>query len=107
MAERYGRWVVRWRWPLLLASLVMVGLAGSGARFLGFSNDYRDFFGDGNPQLEAFEALQNIYTKNDGILIVLAPKSGVVFQADALTAVEEKKNICAGFSPRWTIIPTG
>lgn len=89
MAERYGRWVVRWRWPLLLASLVMVGLAGSGARFLGFSNDYRAFFGDGNPQLEAFEALQNIYTKNDGILIVLAPKSGVVFQADALTAVEE------------------
>ena len=87
-AVRYGAWVLRWRWPILLASLVAVVVAASGGRLLGFSNDYRVFFGEDNPQLVAYEALQNVYTKADNILFVLAPEGGEVFDADVLTAVE-------------------
>jgi predicted RND superfamily exporter protein len=88
-AERYGRWVLRWRIPILILSTVAVIAAGRGDRFLGFSNDSRIFFSEGNPQLEAFEALEAIYTKNDNILFVLAPGDGDVFTNRTLSAVEE------------------
>lgn len=86
---RYAEWVLRWRWPVLLVSLLAMAAAGSGGRFLQFSNDYRDFFGPDNPQLAAYDALQNIYTKNDNILFVLAPNDGNAFSPDVLAAVEE------------------
>ncbi len=85
---RYARWVIRWRFPVLLGSLAVVVAAASGGRYLRFSDDYRDFFGEDNPQLAAFEALQNIYTKNDNILIVIAPKDGEVFTNSTLASVE-------------------
>ena len=59
-------------------------LLASGARFLEFTNDYRVFFGEGNPQLKAFDNLQDTYTKNDNVLIMLMPKSGKVFEPDVL-----------------------
>ncbi len=86
---RYANWIIRWRWPALVVSLFAVLAAASGGRNLTFSSDYREFFGETNPQLEAFDALQNIYTKNDNILIVVAPDDGDVFTPQTLAAVEE------------------
>lgn len=74
---------------MLVASAIAVVMAGAGGRHLSFSSDYREFFSDRNPQLEAFEALQNIYTKNDNVLIVVAPDDGNVFTPHTLAAVEE------------------
>ncbi|MBT5535461.1 RND family transporter, partial [Candidatus Poribacteria bacterium] len=86
--ERYARWVVKWRWAVVLATLVLVGFAGSGGRFLAFRNDYKVYFGEENPQLRDFEAMQRIYTKPDNILIVMEPTDGDVFTAKTLGAVE-------------------
>lgn len=84
---RYAGWVIRWRWAVLLGSLlVAVGLA-SGGRFLGFSTDYRVFFSEENPQLRAFDSLQQVYTKDDNILIVLQPDGVDVFTAETLAAL--------------------
>jgi len=85
----YTNWVIKFRWLVILATLMAVGLAGSGARFIVFDNDYRMFFGKDNPQLLAFDKLQDIYTKNDNILIVLEPDNGDVFTNETLAAVEE------------------
>ena len=87
MITRYTQWVLRWRWPILLATFVWVGLAASGGRFLRFSTDYRDFFGADNPQLQAFEEIQDTYTKSDNVLIVVTPKDGDVFTPDTLESV--------------------
>jgi len=87
-AQRFTRAVIRWRWPVVLVSLVLAGLAGSGARGLFFDTNYRAFFSDENPQLTAFEALQNIYTKNDNLLLVVAPSGGNAFTPETLGAVE-------------------
>ncbi len=87
MIEKYGNWVVRFRWLVLLISIVLVGALASGGRFLAFTNDYRVFFSPDNPQLQAFEQLQETYTKSDNILIMIEPKSGDVFTADAIAAV--------------------
>lgn len=87
--EKYTEGVLKYRWLVLLASLMLVILAGSGARYLGISNDYRDFFEGTNPNLEAYENLQRIYTKTDNVLFVLAPNGGDVFDQSVLSAIEE------------------
>ena len=84
----YTRWVIRWRWPIVGVMLLVAMLLGSGARGLFFDTNYRAFFSDENPQLTAFEALQNIYTKNDNILFVVAPEDGRVFTPTTLDAIE-------------------
>lgn len=85
--ERYAIWLMNNRWLVLLLSIVMVGLLASGARFLKFDNDYRIFFDGDNPQLTAFEDLQSTYTKNDNVIMALAPKDGKVFTQKTLAAV--------------------
>ena len=72
-----------------MLTFVFVGAVASGGRYLDFSSDYRVFFSDENPQLQAFDALQNTYTKNDNVMIALAPKNGQVFTRENLAAVEE------------------
>ena len=84
----WGPWVIRWRWPVLVASLVLALLAGKGAENLAFNNDYRVFFSDDNPQLQAFEELQRTYTKIDNILFAVVPKEGQVFAPEVLDAIE-------------------
>jgi predicted RND superfamily exporter protein len=62
---------------------------GHNTAGLFFDTNYRAFFSEDNPQLNAFEELQNIYTKNDNIMFVVAPKDGQVFTQEALDAVEK------------------
>ncbi len=85
----YGEWVIRQRWSIVVVgTLLAIGIA-VGAGNLWFDTDYRAFFSKENPQLQSFEAMQNIYTKNDNILIVLAPEDGDVFTARNLAAIEK------------------
>jgi uncharacterized protein len=86
--ERYARWVVKWRWPVVLATVIVVAAAGFGASRLAFRNDYKVYFGEENPQLRDFEAMQRIYTQPDNVLIVLEPADGDVFTPTNLDAVE-------------------
>jgi predicted RND superfamily exporter protein len=85
----YTEWVIRFRWVLIIASLLSVIGTGYGAQFIGFSTSYRVFFSEENPQLNAFEALQNIYTKEDNITFVIKPKSGDIFTPKHLQAVQK------------------
>ncbi len=85
----YGEWVIRYRWWIIAGTLCLVIAVASGARFLGFTTDYRVFFSKENPQLEAFEALQNTYTKEDNAMIAIEPKDGQVFTRETLKIVEE------------------
>lgn len=89
MVESYTRAIIRWKYLVVLLSLVVVFATASGAQFLGFSNDYRMFFGDDNPQLIAFEKMQRTFNKNDNILFVLTPKSGKVFSPETLKAIQD------------------
>jgi predicted RND superfamily exporter protein len=89
MRERLFGWILDHRGVVLLLSLLLSLVAGSGIQFLHFSSDFRIFFNPDNPQLQAFDALQNTFTKSDNILFVLAPKDGNVFSRETLAAVEE------------------
>ncbi len=54
-----------------------------------FDGDYHAYFGDDNPELLAFDGLQQKYTKDDNIFIVLTAKNGDVFTKENLLAIEE------------------
>lgn len=71
LTPAYVRWITRWRWPVLIACLVAAAAAASGVRYLETTADFRVWFGKDNPQLIAYEALEDIYTKTDNILFVL------------------------------------
>ena len=85
--ERYTRWVIRNRWWVVLGALLVAMATGTGMSKLGLANDYRVFFSEDNPDLNAFEAVENIYTKNDNVLFVVKPREGEVFTAANLEVI--------------------
>ena len=85
--ERYTRWVIRNRWWVVLSALLVAMASGSGMSKLGLANGYRVFFSEDNPDLNAFEAVENIYTKNDNVLFIVKPREGDVFTAANLDVI--------------------
>lgn len=85
----YAHWVMRWRWPVLLACLLLTVAAASGIRFIERTADYRIYFGETNPQLNAYEALEDIYTKINNIIFVLQPRDKNVFTPETLGIVKK------------------
>ena len=87
--ERYIVAILHRRWLVVaLATLVMLAMT-AGARFITVTNDYRVLFSADNPQLAAFDALENTYSVSNAALIAIAPRDGSVFTREALDAIEE------------------
>nr|VFJ42351.1 MAG: hypothetical protein BECKFW1821A_GA0114235_1001112 [Candidatus Kentron sp. FW] len=84
--ESYGYWLIRWRYFILPLTFALVGLTTFGFP-LEFDADYRVFFDEDNPELLAFDKLQNTYTSDENFLFVLAPRDGEVFTRETLAAV--------------------
>ncbi len=87
MAKNYAEFIIRHKVLTVILSILMVMSMGYGAQFLTFTNDYRIFFGEDNPQLLAFEDLQDTYSKNDNVMFLLVPEDGKVFSNRTLEAV--------------------
>ena len=85
----YTEWILKHRYIVVALTIGLIVALGYGAKRLSFTNDYRVFFSASNPQLNAFESLQNTYTKNDNVLIVVSPDSGNVFDRETLAAIQE------------------
>jgi predicted RND superfamily exporter protein len=88
-AAALTRRVIANRWLVIIGAVLIAGALGSGASKLEFSTNYRVFFSEANPELQAFEELQNTYTKNDNFFFVVESTSGEAFDRDTMAAVEE------------------
>ena len=88
-SAKLAGWVIKRRWQVLILAILLAMSAGFGASNLNFSTNYRVFFSDANPELQAFENLQETYTKNDNFLFVVEPRDSEAFQASTLAAVEQ------------------
>ena len=86
--DRYAAFVLRYRWPVLAAALAVMLVLTAGLGFITASNDWRDTFDEGNPQLAAYDALEETFTATKAAVIAVAPKSGTVFTREALGAIE-------------------
>ncbi len=89
LATTWSRWVTQHRILTLLLALAVALVAAYGGQRLSFTNDYRVFFSGDDPHLLAFEQLQDTYTKNDNVLIALAPKDGNALSPATLAAVAD------------------
>ncbi len=96
MVDRYeslvvdlAKKIIAWRWAMIALSILMVVAAASGARNLTMSTDYRAWFSKENPQLQAFEELQKVYTQDDNIAFIIRPGKGTVFEPKFLASVHK------------------
>ncbi len=85
--SRYTRWIIRRRWWVLASAIVVTVASGADIRNLGLSTDYRTYFSEDNPDLVAYEEIENIYTRNDNVLLIIKPRGGDVFTARTLEAI--------------------
>ena len=86
---RYGEFILKYRWFVIVGLLALIALTGSGVRFIEFSTNYRVFFSEDNPQLLAFDELQNIYTNNDNIIFVIDVPDNDPFSAQSVKIISE------------------
>ena len=87
-AENWGKFVIKHKWAVLLLTIVLaMGLGSQGK--MEFDGDYHVFFSKSNPELEAFDGLQEKYSKVDNMIMVLAPKNKNIFTKENLIAIEE------------------
>ncbi|WP_080722277.1 MMPL family transporter [Vibrio vulnificus] len=75
-------------WTLIISLMAIVATA-MGAKNLYFRGDYNIFFDGSNAQLQAFDEIQTTFAKTDNIALLLAPKSGDVFDQRTLTQIQE------------------
>jgi hypothetical protein len=85
----YPKLILNNRWIIILFCLAFVAISASGIQLMKLTTNHRIFFSEDNPELMAYDALENTYTKNDSVLIVIAPDDGNVFSRETLSVVEE------------------
>lgn len=76
-------------WLVLFLGVVFLFASAIGGQNLYFRGDYKVFFEPDNPQRVAYEEMQDIFSKNENATIIIAPKSGNVFNKETLTLIKE------------------
>jgi len=64
-------------------------LATAGGKNLYFRGDYKVFFDDDFPQMQAFEEMQRVFNKTDNVSIIVVPKDGKVFTPSMMAQLKE------------------
>ena len=86
---RFTQFVSTNPWKVVLCITLAVLIMGRGLLGLGFSNDYRVYFSKENPQLQAFNNIQDTYNKSDSVMFILQPSDGNVFSQKTLLAIQQ------------------
>jgi uncharacterized protein len=86
-APQLGRLITHYPWWFTLSALLIIFVSSVGLKNLTFNNDYRTFFSPENPQLKAFEAIQDAYSKSDNILFIIKPTDTDIFDPKVLQAI--------------------
>ena len=85
----YSNFILKFRWIVIFLTLLKIIFIGYGIKNIEFQTDYRIFFSDQNPELVAFEKLQNTYSRNDVLQFVLKPDEGDIFNETFLSSISD------------------
>lgn len=91
-AYAYTDWIIRMKYFVVIACVVLITAVATGATRLEFQQNYRMYFGPKNPQLVAFESMEAVYTKNDNHLFIVHNADGTVINETGLLAIRELTN---------------
>lgn len=86
--RKLGLSVARSPWIYLALPLLLVLALIAGLSLLKFNVDYRVFFAKENPQLVAFNQIQDNFSASEKLLLVYTPSSGDVFTPTALQTIK-------------------
>jgi len=75
-AVGFTKVVLAQRFLVILVAVVGVFGLATQAKHLSFESNYRVFFSDENPELQAFENLQATYTQTDNVFFFVKRKDG-------------------------------
>jgi predicted RND superfamily exporter protein len=84
LETRWASAVIEHPLAVIITSILVILLFAAGLQYATVSSDYRYFFGPDNPQRVAFENLQNVYSKDDSVLMTITPGDGKVFKQETL-----------------------
>lgn len=87
MNQRVAEFLVKYRLLMFILSIAMIGISSIGFTKLTYEADYKVFFAPDDPNLLAFEDLQDTFTRADNIAFVLVPKNKDMFSKEGLNAV--------------------
>ncbi|MFW8589304.1 efflux RND transporter permease subunit [Glaciecola sp. 2405UD65-10] len=74
---------------VIVVSIIFMLLAALGSKNLYFRGDYKVFFKDDNPQRLAYEQMQERFTKNESVSIVISVEDGTQFTQERLAMIKD------------------
>ena len=90
--EGLRRFTVTQPLTTVLFSLALVILAFSGIVKLKQTTDYRVYFGENNPQLQAFETFEAQFEQKEILVVGVEANDGNIFKPSSLEAIRELTN---------------
>jgi predicted RND superfamily exporter protein len=88
MLSRYFNLILRRPYRVLLLVFMVVIALGAGVHKLSFTSDFRTYFSSENPQLQAFEAMEKRFSRQDNLFFLVSGNSQHLFTQKGLTLVE-------------------
>ncbi len=88
MVETYIQWILRYRWWVILGSLIWIGVLAVGVDRVQVADNFKALLGEENPELVAFEEFEANYSASNSALIAVESTTGDVFTVETLQAIE-------------------
>lgn len=92
MLNRYINFIFCHKFLVVIVAIGCIATATAGCLFLQFSADYRAMFSKDNPQLMAYEELQEKYTKDNNVFFIIEPQNQDVFTPSMFTFITDFTN---------------
>ncbi len=87
MEQNLIDFLIRYRNPLALLSLVLTALVAMGGQNLYLETDYKIYFQADDPQLVQHELVEDTYTNSDNLAIMLRADEGDLFNERVLNVI--------------------
>ncbi len=89
MQKRFFSWIINHPAIVIVLSLCVVLAASLGASKLRYIGDYEVYFSPENPQLSAYELMEEVYGANDNIAMLVVPDEGSIFTSNVIIAIRD------------------
>ena len=87
--EKFLLSILRFRWLVIILSLVFVIIAAKGLERIVIVTDYKSFIDADYPPLLQLEEIEAIFSENNNLLIAVAPGDGVVFKPETIALIQQ------------------